>query len=283
LNNQIGSFDLKGNNIVFTYYKNNIGSIYINSLTNDSIKRITNPKSGNDEFPQFSNDGKKVLYFCYPNLNEKKCSINILDLESNNADTIVKVEPLVIDACFSRTGKFIYYIKASEFKNYSPIVRKLPHGVDLFEIDIITKQQRQITHLNEYMMQAITQTYSDSLIGMNIPNADDAMGMGLISISDGKFNRYKFQNDPRYQVKSWYFPIAIREDSLIYSAPYEIYVHNFKDNCSKFLLRNPDNSNFGKTCVDENWENLYFSLTTGIFKYNIKSKDLTKLILRIEN
>jgi len=82
LNNQLGSFDLKGNDIVFTYYQNNIGAIYLNSMTNDSIKRITNPKFGWDEYPQFSNDGKKVLYFCYPNLNEKKCCINILDLES---------------------------------------------------------------------------------------------------------------------------------------------------------------------------------------------------------
>jgi len=123
-------------------------------------------------------------------------------------------------------------------------------------------------------MQAITQTYSDSLIGMNIPNADDAMGMGLISLSDGKFNRYKFQNDPRYKVNSWYFPIAIREDSLIYSPPYEIYIYNFKENRSKFLLRNPDNSNFGTVRVDDSWENLYFRLTAGIFRYNIKSKDL---------
>jgi len=49
----------------------------------------------------------------------------------------------VIDACFSRNGNFIYYIKASEFKNYSPIVRKLPHGVDLFEIDISTSDKNK--------------------------------------------------------------------------------------------------------------------------------------------
>lgn len=283
LNEQLGSFDVKTNDIVFTYFQKNIGSIYLNSLTKNSVKRITNPVSGWDEFPRFSNDGKKVLYFCYPNLNGKKFCINIVDLESNKVDTLVKGEPLVIDACFSKSGNFIYYLKASEFKNYSPIAKELPHGVDVFEININTKRQRQITHLKEYMMQAITQTYSDSLIGINIPNAVNEMGMGIISLTDGKFKRYIFQNDPRYQVKSWYFPIAICKDSLIYSAPYEIYIHNFKENRSNFLFRNPDNSNFGTIRIDENWENLYFSLQTGIFKYNIGSKDLIKLNLKITN
>jgi len=281
LNNELGYFDLQNNTIAFTYYKNNIGAIYLYSFNDSTIKKITNPKSGSDGFPHFSNDGMKLFYFYYPNLKEDKICINILDQQTNTIDTLTKGESLIIDACFSNNGKYIYYIKASEFKNYSPIARPMPHGVDLFEIEITTKRQRQITHINAYMMQALTQTYSDTLICVNIPNVEDSMGMGLISISNGRFTKYKFENDPRYQVSSWYFPVSIQKDSLLYTAPYEIYMHNFIDNCSKLILRNPINKDFGRICVDDQWNNLFFQMENDIFKYNIHTKESTKLNINL--
>ncbi len=283
LENSFGSFDLYGNTIVFSYLNNSIGSLFIYSLTDNSCKQITKQTFGRDNFPIFSSDGKQVLYVSYPNLDSKNGFINIINLDTKEIDTIIRNEPLLLEACFSKNNRFVYYLKASEVSNYSPIARQQPHGIDIFAIEISTKKTKQITSFQGYSLQTLTKTYSDTLLAIN--NFEpDVMGMGLLSINDGKFVRYKFQNDPRHEVNSYYFPISVFQDSLLYLAPYEIYKHDFSKNESTLILRCPNNQDFGQIRVDDNWSNLYFTKTSsGIFQYNILKKELKQLTINIKN
>jgi hypothetical protein len=277
LENNFGSFDLYGNTIVFSYFKNSIGSLFIYSLTDNSCKQITKQTFGWDNFPIFSSDGKQVLYVSYPNLDSKNAFINIINLNTKEIDTIIRNEPLILEVCFSKNNRFVYYLKASEVANYSPIARQQPHGIDIFAFEISTKQTKQITSLKGYSLQALTRTFSDTLLAVN--NFEpDVMGMGLLSVTDGKFVRYKFQNDPRHEVNSYYYPISIFKDSLLYLAPYEIYKHDLLKNESTLVLRCPNNQDFGQIRVDNSWSNLYFTKTRGgIFQYNILKKELKQL------
>ncbi len=216
LDNVSGYFDLKDSSIVIAYFNNNIGSIYYNSnLDNDnSYKRITFPKEGWDNSPRISNDGKRIVYLSYPKADYDRCNIIIIDLKTKKVDTLITNEPLILEACFSKNDSCIYYISAGVIANYSPIGRKAPHEMDIFEFNLYSRVKRQITNLREYTIQGLLSTYSDSLLAVSIFNPD-SMSMGLISITNGKFSRFKFSNDPRYTVSSSYLPISIKQDSLL--------------------------------------------------------------------
>jgi hypothetical protein len=278
LNNVIGYFDIKDSSIAIAYYKNNIGSIYYGSGHKDdsSYDRITFPKEGWDNSPRFSSDGKKIVYLRYPKANFDICKLCLIDIKTKKVDTLITNEPLILEACFSNDDSCIYYISAGVFKNYSPIASKSPHEMYLFEFNLNSRTKRQITYMKEYSMQGLVNTYSDNKLFISIFNPD-SMSLGVVSVYNGKFTRFSFSNDPRYKVHSSYRPIALKKDSVLYEAPYEIYKYDFLKNESIFLLRSPDGYNFDEIKVDNDWKNMVFKTSNGIFKYNLSSKQLTKI------
>jgi Tol biopolymer transport system component len=277
INDGFGAFSFKKGNIAFTYFKNNIASIYYTTNLDSVAKRLTFPEKGWDQIKELSNDLSKILYFNYPNSNFKTCNIFLYDLKKNKVDTLLKNHDLITDACLSNDNKSIYFIHASEFKNYSPLVSAAPHGMDIFELEITTKKVRKLTSLSAYAIQSLVSSYSDSIICANITGRN---GLVLFSTKTGYFKELYF-NSPRNDVKDWFMPVSIRHDSILYEAPYELYKHNLVTNKSQFILRCPDGNHFGIIQPDENWENILFSSGPKNYLYNLPNSRLIEIKLKL--
>jgi hypothetical protein len=232
----VGSFSYKSGHVAFTYFKNNVASIYYTTNIDSIARKLTFPKNGWDLTFDLSQDLSKILYINYPKCDFDICNICLYDLKSGKADTLLNGGQLITDACISNDNKYVYFLKASEIKNYSPIATKAPHGIDIYEISVLTKRVRKITNLRAYSIQALTPTFADSLIGANIFGKQ---GLVMVSTKTGALKEIKI-NSPRNDVKDSFNPVDLRLDSIIYEAPYELYKHNLRTDISELILRSPD-------------------------------------------
>jgi hypothetical protein len=274
-----GSFSCKNGRIAFTYFKNNVASIYYTTHIDSVAKQLTFPKTGWDLTFDLSRDLSKVLYINYPKGNYEVCNICLYDLKSGRSDTLLKGGRIITDVCISNDSKHIYYLDASEIKNYSPIASKAPHGIDIYELSVETKKSRKLTNLKAYTIQALTASFSDTIIGANI--FDDGLGLIMISTNTGKFKGITIDS-PRNPVKEYFIPVDLRSDSIMYEAPYELYKHNLKTNKSDFILRCPDGHHFGVIQPDDSWSNILFNSGDKTYSYNVPTKKLTEVKLRIK-
>jgi hypothetical protein len=272
-----GSFSYKSGHLAFTYFKNNVASIYYTTSIDSVAKKLTFPKTGWDLTFDLSQDLSKILYINYPKGDYEICNICLYDLKSGKSDTLLNGGQLITNACISNDNKFVYFLNASEIKNYSPIATKAPHGVDIYEINVQTKSIRKLTNLNAYGIQALTSTFSDSIIGANVY---DKSGLVTVSTKTGELKEIKI-NSPRNDVKEYFIPVDLRQDSMIYEAPYELYRYNLKTDKSELILRSPT-GHFGVIQADNSWTNILFDNGDKLYSYNIPNKKLTEVELKLE-
>jgi hypothetical protein len=275
----IGSFSYKNGHIAFTYFKNNVASIYYTTHIDSIAKQLTFPKTGWGLTFDLSRDLSKILYVNYPKGNYEISNICLFDLTLEKTDTLLKGGQIITNVCISNDNKFVYYLDASEIKNYSPIANKAPHGIDLYELNIETKKTRRITNLKAYNIQGLKTTPIDTILSASM--FDDEKGLIMISTNTGQLRSLDFDS-PRNPVKQLFTPIDIRLDSIIYEAPYELYKHNLKSNKSEFILRCPDGYQFGVVQPDETWRNILFSAGDKIYFYNLPNEKLTEIKLKIK-
>lgn len=276
--NERGRFSYKNGRVAFTNFRNNIGSIYFTTNIDSVAQQLTFPKQGWDLVFDLSKDLSKILYINYPKANFDICNICLYDLKSKKVDTLLMSREPITSVLLSPSGRNVYFSKAVEIKNYSPIASKTPHGMDVFEITIENKTIRKLTDLNAYSIQGLSTTSNDSLLAVNIY---DNGGLGLVSTKTGKFEKINI-NSPRNEVKDFFFPVDIRRDSMIYVAPYELYMHNFKTNASQFILRCPDGNQFDFIQADNSWTNIFFRSGNKTYRYNRPTKELIEVILKID-
>ena len=274
--NRIGAdFDLNDNNIYLTLFLKDVGSIISYDLKTNKIDTITSPEKGYDLRPRISSDRKSILYISFPSPKKEHPHLILKNLVTNSVDTILKNQPFLTEVIFSKDEKVAFFICASEYKNYSPIVKPMNHGFDLYQINLETKVVMQITDNNEYDMRLLKLAENGESIYCTISPEE---GIVSISTSTGKKTFIEFKGNPRKQVEGWFNLIALRNDSALYEAPYEIYEQDFTINQSEFILRSPDNSHFQIIKTDTTWNNLIFTTSSnGLFMYNRESKEVTDL------
>ncbi|WP_415376662.1 hypothetical protein [Patiriisocius sp. Uisw_017] len=268
-------FDLNESTIYLTLFTSDIGSIISFDLKTNKIDSITNPENGYDLRPRISSNRKSILYISFPLPEKEHPHLILKNLVTNSIDTILKNQPFLTEAVFSKDEKEAFFFCASEYKNYSPIVRPKNHGFDLYRVNFDTKEVIQITDKKEYDMRLLRLAENGESIYCTIPPEE---GIVSISTKTGKKTSIDFKGNPRKQVEGWFNLIALRNDSALYEALYEIYEHDFTENQSEFILRSPDNSHFQIIKTDTTWNNLIFTTSSnGLFVYNRKSKEVTDL------
>ncbi len=230
---------------------------------------MTFPQKGWDLTFSLSHDLSKILYVNYPEGNYEICNICLYDLKTKQVDTLLKGGSLITDVYISNDNSHAYFLNASDNKNYSPIASQAPQGMDIFKITISSKIVRKITNLKAYSIQALTPTFSDSIITANIY---DKQGLVMISTNTGDVEQVMI-NSPRNPVQEYFIPIDVRSDSMIYEAPYELYKHNIKTNKSDLILRCPDGNQFGVIQPDNNWSNILFNSGDKMYFYNVPNKN----------
>jgi hypothetical protein len=274
--NKIGAdFDLNDNIIYLTIFLNDVGSIISFDLKTNRIDSITRPEKGYDLRPRISSDRKSILYISFLSPMQEHPHLILKDLVTNSIDTILRNQPFLTEAIFSKNEKEAFFFCASEHKNYSSIVKPMNHGFDLYKVNLETKEVIQITDNNEYDMRLLKLAENGESIYCTIPPEE---GIVSISTKTGKKTSIDFNGNPRKQVEGWFNLVDLRNDSALYEVPYEIYEHDFTENKSEFILRSPDNSNFQVIKTDTTWNNLIFTTSSnGLFLYNRRSKEVIDL------
>lgn len=276
--NGTGRFSYKSGHVAFTNYGNNIGAIYYTTNIDSVAQQLTFPKEGSDIVFDLPKDLSKILYINYPEAKMEVCNICLYDLKDKKADTLLANGKLITSVLLSSNGQYVYFTSAAEIRNYSPIARKAPHGMDIFEITIENKQIRKLTSLNAYSIQGLTTTPNDSSIAVNI---FDKNGLGLVSTKTGKFNKLRI-NSSRNEVEEYFFAVDIKRDSMIYLAPYELYKYNFKTNASEFILRCPGGGQCDVVQPDSSWTNILIGEGDQTYLYNLSAKRFTEVNLKIK-
>lgn len=102
----------------------------------------------------FSNDGMSVLYTVSK---ENNSTVYLLDSRSYDSKEIFTDNAYITDIAFDPASEnSFYYLKADTFENYSPIASEHPHEFDLYEYDLETEKEKQLTHFSKYSMGSLS-------------------------------------------------------------------------------------------------------------------------------
>ncbi|WP_099190378.1 TolB family protein [Tepidibacter mesophilus] len=137
--------------IVFSYYQKGVASIYTSKINGSNVVQVTKDKKNSHLCPVYSPDGSKIIFISTPkNKTTLKSSIWIMNKDGSNKKEILKADGFINKAVFSPNQEHIYFSKAGNYKNYSPIARKTFHDFDLYSIDIDGKNLNQLTSEKSY-------------------------------------------------------------------------------------------------------------------------------------
>lgn len=141
---------------LFSYFRNGQGAIYKCEIDGSNMELIAKPKDKETySHPRYSPNGESVLFISFSE-DAQSSAIFIADKTGKNKKQLTEYNQLITEAIFSHDGNSIFYSKAGEIANYSPIAPKAPHKMDVYSIDIKTKLNKQVTHLHAYSIENIT-------------------------------------------------------------------------------------------------------------------------------
>ena len=88
-----------------------LGHIYKRDLESGKIKRLTKQTDHYELFPQYSRDGKKIVYTTWDD--NKQGTVRVVSARSGRGDTITMQPGKYVEATFSPDGKTVVYRKAT--------------------------------------------------------------------------------------------------------------------------------------------------------------------------
>ncbi|MBB1280505.1 amidohydrolase family protein [Pseudoalteromonas sp. SR41-1] len=88
-----------------------LGHIYKRDLESGKIKRLTKQTDHYELFPQYSRDGKKIVYTTWDD--NKQGSVRVVSARSGRGDTVTKEPGKYVEPTFSPDGKTVVYRKAT--------------------------------------------------------------------------------------------------------------------------------------------------------------------------
>jgi imidazolonepropionase-like amidohydrolase/Tol biopolymer transport system component len=88
-----------------------LGHIYKRDLESGKIKRLTKQTDHYELFPQYSRDGKKIVYTTWDD--NKQGTVRVVSARSGRGDTITTQPGKYVEATFSPDGKTVVYRKAT--------------------------------------------------------------------------------------------------------------------------------------------------------------------------
>lgn len=218
-----------GKEILYVYEKDKSSAIYKFKI-GDSISELLIKKDGwNLSQPNFSEDEQKIIYRAWQ-INNPTISIFVANVDGKNPKEIYKGS-LLFAPKFSKYNKDeIFFVKASEYSNHSPIVRQLPNGMDLYSYNLKTKQIKRHTNENYYSIN-----YYDFIDENNFVISSTFDGIYRHKIADLKKEELNLKNkniDSVYVDQFYDSPLSYSQKIKKYllSTYHELYLWNGKDN-----------------------------------------------------
>ncbi|MCC9073583.1 hypothetical protein LNQ49_18555 [Flavobacterium sp. F-65] len=142
-----------GKQILYTYEKEKSSSIYSFKI-GDSISTLLIKKNGwYLSEPSFSEDEQKIIYRAWQ-INNPVISVYVANTDGSNPKEVYKTSLLFAPKFSKYNQDVIFFVKAAEYSNHSPIVRQRPNGMDLYSYNLKTKQIQKHTDSNYYNIKS---------------------------------------------------------------------------------------------------------------------------------
>jgi|21_taG_2_1085346.scaffolds.fasta_scaffold10425_3 hypothetical protein len=239
LKDSFGFFDISKNDnkVVFSYLKRGVGSsIYEMNIDGTEVKEIISTSDTKNYFrPVYSLDGEKILFLEYDKINLENVIICLADVDGSNMQRLTEGSESIITAIFSEYSDEIIYVKANEYGKSSPIAKEQAKGMDIYTVNILTKEVKKITDLNAYGIWHLFEMDSLTLL---THMAGPEGGMCLIDKEEPtKYNRIVPKNNPRKNASLYYTSVYSEKYNLmVFEAPYELYTMDMESKIAKSLF-----------------------------------------------
>jgi len=254
-------------NIICSYYEKDKASIYQIDITNNQKIKVSPTTDVSLIKPLYSPDNKKFACLAESLTDNIKSKICLIDINSKALIDLTNDSLLILEFVFDPSGQSIYYTAARRFENYSPVARKAPHKIDIYNVDIETKNTRKITDFDSYNLQGLSINKSgDSLLFRLTDNSKN--GLYLMDIKSKELLQITASNDLRAEKKltayEYYTPVLSKDNSkIIFTEPYELYIMDRQTRTSKLIFRNePNLVNIGDAKFFYSYNYLMISLPT---------------------
>ena len=137
-----------GKEILYVYEKKDKSATIYKFKVGDSVSKLLLKKDGWYLCqPSFSEDEQKIIYRAWQ-ANNPVISFFVANADGSNPKEIYR-DSLLFTPKFSKyNDDKIFFVKALEYSNHSPIVRAHPNGMDLYSYNLKTKQTKKHTDEN---------------------------------------------------------------------------------------------------------------------------------------
>lgn len=243
--NELGDISLSPDDseLVFSYFQKGVSKLCKGGVDGDSVKILLSATCDSVYAkPTFSPDGNRIMFLASP-VNGKLSNIFVMDKQGRNRKQITFQDEIITEAIFSVDGKHIFYIKAETFEQYSPLVRKAPHGMDIYRHTLKTNREQRITNFDAYAISAMSTALRGKYLSVRLIT-EKQKGIYLIDIGRlGKIQQIIPANRPRAEVADLYDDPTYSDlsDKLIFTAPYEIYSMDMKTKLAQLLYSSGGN------------------------------------------
>lgn len=254
-------------NIICSYYEKDKASIYQIDVTNNQKIKVSPTTDYSLIKPLYSPDNKKIACLAESLTDDIKSKICLIDINSKELIDLSNDSLLILEFVFDPSGQSIYFTAARHFGNYSPVARKAPHKIDIYNFVIETKNTRKITDFDSYDLHGLSINNSgDSLLFRLTDNSKN--GLYLMDIKSKELLQITASNDLRAEKKltgyEYYTPVLSKDNSKIaFTEPYELYIMDRQSRISKLIFRNePNLVNIGDAKFFYSYNYLMISLPT---------------------
>lgn len=180
--------------ILFAYRKNGVNQIYTGQIDGSNIQPILVPADLHPQQPRFFHNTKKVLFMTVLRSNdtEKRMRSELykINLDGTSLQKIeLRGEMLIIEAIPSLDNQSIYLISSGAITHYSPLVKAMPHEMDIYAFDLRTKSLNKLTNYSSYDLNSLYQPDGTHLYFHSSDAMHQSAPFGLLNL---KTSQVKF-------------------------------------------------------------------------------------------
>ncbi len=226
------------NFILFSYFTNDISSIYSLNISNNKITELFISSSKRSYVnPKFSPKGEKIIFIGYDE-GSINSNIFIANVDGTNVKQLTTGNSIITEAVFSSDDNTIYFNRALNYEKYSPIGRKAAHNFDIYSLELETGVEKKLTNIDAYMLSDISEVENKYILMELFQGMSNGMYMFPKEYPDS-IKSIIPSNNPRKGLSSSYGnpKYSGKYKMLAFTAPYELYVMNFEDRIANKIYR----------------------------------------------
>ena len=285
--NMLGNFDISKNDsiIIFSMYTKNGSSIYQMNIDGTEQKKIINSNKDFSFFlPKFSKDGKKIVFNkCYRK-NALISEICIANSDGSEIEQLTNMKENITDAIFSSYSNEIFFFKATEYSNYSPLAPKQAHGFDIYSLDLETKEVKKISKLNAYGLYYLSEYDSTKLL-ITIKGGYDG-GIFLCQKEPFKLLKRIIPKNNPINDPSSYYAVAYSAifNIMVFITPYQLYSMKMSDSIATLLYNKDQPVYVESICLFNSQPRVLFQKrdVLSLYSINIEGTGLAEIPIIID-